>query len=156
MALRKPLVIVNGQVQQLQAGDTIAHPDAYSMTNGNASPVVICQVVYVSGANTVDLAQANALATADVLGLVADVSIAAASAGGIITDGKITATTAQWDVVTGQVGGLTAGAKYYVSPTTAGGLTTTAPTADGEVVAPVGQALSTTEFEIDKEHTILL
>lgn len=156
MAVRKPLVIVNGQVQQLQAGDTIEHPDLYSRTNNNAGAIVIGQAVYVDGAGTVDLAQADALSTSEVLGLVADVSIAAAASGGILTDGRLVATTTQWDAVTGQTGGLTPGAKYYLSAATAGMLTTTAPNVDGNVVAPVGKALSTTEMEINIEHTILL
>lgn len=156
MAVKKPLVITAGQVQQLQAGDTLEHPGLYNRTNNNASPITICQAVYVDGAGTVDLAQADALSTSEVLGLVYDASIAAAASGGILTDGKLTATTGQWDAVTGDVGGLTAGDRYYLDETTAGNITSTAPTADGDVVAPIGTALSTTEMEINIEHTILL
>lgn len=156
MAVKKPLVITNGQIQQIQAGDSLASENIYNRTNNNAGAIVIGQPVYVDGAGTVDLAQADALATANVLGLVADVSIAAAASGGIQTGGRLTATTGQWDAVTGQVGGLTPGAKYFLDPATAGMLTTTAPTTDGEVVAAVGEALSTTELEIDIDQTILL
>lgn len=156
MAVRKPLVQVAGQVQQLQAGDSIEHPDLYTRVNNNAGAIIIGQPVYVDGAGSVDLAQADALATAEVLGLVADVSIAAAASGGIATDGKLTATTGQWDVVTGETGGLTPGAKYFLDAATPGMLTQTAPQTDGEVIAPVIKALSTTEAEINIEHTILL
>lgn len=156
MAVKKPLVVTNGQVEQLQSGDSIEHPGILNRTNNNASPIVIGQAVYVDGAGTVDLAQADAASTTDVLGLVFDTSIAAAASGGITTDGVLTATTGEWDVVTGQVGGLTTGVKYWLSETTAGRLTTTAPTAVGDFVAPCGQALSTTEFEITIGHTIKL
>ena len=111
MAVKKPLVITNGQIQQLQAGDTIEHPGILNRTNNNAGAIVIGQAVYVDGAGTVDLAQADAAGTKDVLGLVVDTTIAAAAAGGVITTGILTATTGEWDAVTGQVGGLTSGAK---------------------------------------------
>ena len=156
MAIKKPLVITAGQIEQLQAGDSLASNDLVSRTNSNASPIIIGQAVYVDGAGTVDLAQANAVGTKNVLGLVADVSIASAASGGILTDGVLTATTGQWDAVTGQVGGLTAGAKYFLSASTAGGLTTTAPTVSGDYVAGIGQGLSTTEMEITISQTVRL
>lgn len=156
MAIKKPLVVTNGQVQQLQSGDSVEHPGLYNRVNSNAGAIVIGQPVYVDGAGSVDLAQADALATADVLGLVFDTSIASAASGGLLTDGRLVATTGEWDVVTGQVGGLTAGSTYFLDAATVGMLTTTAPVAVGEVVAPVGKALSTTELEINIDHTILL
>lgn len=156
MAIKKPLVVTAGQVQQLQSGDSLEHPGLYNRTNNNAGAMSICQAVYVDGAGTVDLAQADALGTSEVLGLVFDSTIAAAASGGILTDGRLEATTGEWDAVTGQVGGLTSGSRYYLDETTPGNLTTTAPVADGEVVAPVGVALSTTEMEINIDHTILL
>lgn len=156
MATKQPLVITAGQIEQLQAGDNLASADLFQRTNNNAGAIVIGQAVYVDGAGTVDLAQANAAGTKDVLGLVADTSIAAAVSGGIQTDGLLTATTGEWDTVTGQVGGLTAGSIYYLDPTTAGGLTATAPTTVGQFVCPVGRALSTTEMEITILITVLL
>jgi hypothetical protein len=156
MSVKKPLVVTNGQIEQLQSGDTIEHPGILNRTNNNAGSIVIGQAVFVDGAGSVDLAQADAASTTDVLGLVTDTSIAAAASGGIITSGVLTATTGEWDIVTGQVGGLTAGSKYWLDESTAGSLTTTAPTTAGEFVAPVGKALSTTEFEVDVDHTIKL
>lgn len=156
MAVKPPLVITAGQIEQLQAGDSVASADLFNRTNNNAGAIVIGQPVYVDGAGTVDLAQADILGTSNVLGLVADTSIAAATPGGIQTDGNLTATTGEWDVVTGQVGGLTAGVKYFLDPATAGMLTTTATTTLGEVVAPVGTAMSTTEMEITISHTVRL
>jgi hypothetical protein len=152
MALRKPLVINSGQIEQIQAGDTldavVAEVDVVSLTNNNASPIVIGSPVYTDGDSTVDLAQADASGTMEVLGLVAEASIAAAASGVIQTDGVLAATTGQWDTVAGTTGGLTAGAIYYLSSTTAGELTETAPTTTSEFVARVGKAISTTEMEI--------
>ncbi len=152
MTLRKPLVIVGGQVQQIQAGDTldavVSEVDLVNATNGNASPIVIGNAVYVDAASSVDLAQADASGTIEVLGLVKDVSIGAAASGSIQTDGIMAATTTQWDAIAGTTGGLTPGSVYYLDAATPGNLTETAPTSTGQFVVRVGKALSTTEMEI--------
>lgn len=160
MALRKPLVLVDGNVQQLQAGDTLdavaAEVDIVTMTNGNAGSIVIGTPVYPDSPGSVDLAQANASGTVNLLGFVKDATIVSAASGSIQTDGILAATTGQWDAVTGDTGGLTAGTVYWLDPTTAGKLTTTAPTSVGQYVVRVGQAISTTELEISIEPPILL
>lgn len=161
MANRKPLVIVDGLVRQMSSSDILDvqlnEVDFIPVTNGDAvAALVIGTPVYVSAADTVLQAQADDVATAEVLGLVSDVTIAAEAEGRVLTDGRLAATTAQWDAVTGEVGGLTAGSVYYVDPDTAGLITTTAPTADGDVVARVGKALSTTILEISINPPILL
>lgn len=160
MAARKPLVINAGQVEQLQAGDTldasVSEVDVTSETNDNASPIVIGMAVYAKSDGDVDLARANAQGTVQVEGLVRDTSIAAAASGIIQTDGVLTATTGQWDAVTGQSGGLTAGSPYYLSAATAGNITPTAPTSVGEFVVRVGLALSSTALDISIEPPIKL
>ncbi len=152
MATKKPLVITSGQIQQLQAGDTldaaVSEVDVVSMTNANAGPIVIGAPVYVSAAGSVDLAKADAAGTVQMLGLVKDTSIATSEAGIIQTDGVLVATTGQWDAVAGTTGGLAAGAAYYLDPDTAGLLTATAPTTAGDFVVRVGIALSTTDLDI--------
>ena len=160
MALRKPLVIKDGLIEQIQSGDTLdavcTEIDVVSMQNNNAGTIVIGMAVYVDGAGTVDLAQADAAATIEVLGLVQPATITAAASGYIVTDGVLTATTDQWDAVTGDVGGLTAGAVYYLDPDTPGLLTTTATTTVGEYVVRVGKAISTLALEISITQPILL
>lgn len=146
--IKKPLVITNGQLEQLQAGDRMGSDTLFNRTNVNAGALVIGTPVYVPSAGDVDKARANATATKDVLGLIADVSVPAATPGAVQTDGVLVATTTQWDAVTGQTGGLTPGSVYFLDAATAGKLTVTAPTADGEFVARVGLATSTTELEI--------
>ena len=64
----------------------------------------------------------------------------------IAVAGIVTATTTQWNAVTGGGSGLTPGAKYYLSGTTAGGLTTTVPSTNYLIF--MGTALSTTQLEL--------
>jgi len=160
MAARKPLVINGGQLEQLQAGDTldasVTEVDVISKTNDNASPIVIGNVVYSKSDGDVDLARANAQGTVQVLGLVRDASIASAAAGSIQTDGILTATTGEWDAVTGQSGGLTAGSAYYLSSATAGLLTPTAPTSAGTFVVRLGLSTSSTTLDISVQPPIKL
>ena len=156
MAQKKPIVLNNGQFEQLQTGDYLVSVDLPQLTNANASPIVIGTAVYSSASNTVDKARANAIGTTNVIGLVADPSIASASAGGVQIDGVLSATTGQWDAITGGTGGLTVGSFYYLSPTTAGLLTSTATTTTGEFSVSVGIALSTTELKIEIQQRIKL
>lgn len=152
MSLRKPLVIVDGRIRQIAAGDTvdaqISEVDVVNQQNNNAGAVIIGSPVYTDGAGTVDLAQADAVATVEVLGLVRALTIAAAASGAIQTDGILVATTAQWDVITGDIGGLTPGSVYFLDPDTAGKITKVAPTSVGDFVVRLGKAISTLELEI--------
>jgi len=152
MAAKKPLVITAGQIEQLQAGDTldasVSEVDVVSKTNDNAGAIVIGAPVYQKSNGNVDKGRANAQGTVQLLGLVRDVSIAAAASGIIQTDGILAATTGQWDAITGGSGGLTPGSPYYLDPATAGMLTVTAPTTVGQFVVRVGLATSTTEMDI--------
>jgi len=105
MALRKPLVMVAGQIQQLQAGDTlnaiVTEQEQIEMTA--TDNLVIGNAVYIDGDDSVDKAKADAAATTEVLGLCVNATVDAAANGSIATDGAIiTATRAQWDVVTGE------------------------------------------------------
>lgn len=160
MASRKPLVIVDGQIQQLQSSDvldaSVNEVDIVTKQNDNVASIIIAQAVHTKPNGNVDLAQADAGATVEVLGLVRDSSIAAAASGAIQTDGVLSATTGQWDTVTGETGGLTAGAVYYLDPSTPGNLTQTAPSTVGQFVVRVGRAISTTEMEISVSQPILL
>lgn len=153
MALRKPLAMIAGQIEQIDpAVDTLdavaSEVDLANLTNNNASPIVIGNATYTDAAGGVDLAKADAVATVEVVGLVRGASISAAANGDIQTDGILVATTTQWDAIAGTTGGLVAGTVYYLSPTTAGEITDTAPTAVGQFVLRIGIALSTTELEI--------
>jgi hypothetical protein len=162
MALVKPLVIsVGGQVQRLQAGDTLDVPalsggDVISLTNDEAGAVVIGAPVYSDATSGFKKGKADASGTKTIIGLVAQTSITNGVAGNIQLNGPLAATTGQWDAVTGQVGGLTFNTKYYLSAATAGLLTTTPPSTAGQYVCEVGTALSTTVMNIRIQEDILL
>lgn len=159
MAIRKPLVIVSGQIEQLQSGDQISGTSAastVSLTNDESGAVVCGTPVYSDAADGYKKARANATGTSLVIGLQQEASVAAAGTGTIQNDGVLPLTTAQWDAVTGDTGGLTFNSLYWLDPATAGKLTKTAPSTVGQLVCPVGRALSTTEMLINIQTTVLL
>lgn len=160
MSLKKPIVITDGQLEQLQSGDTldatVTDSNEINLTNNNASSINIGQPVYAESDGNVDLAQADAQGTVEVVGLVADETIGASETGQVITDGVLEATTAQWDDVTGDSGGLTAGDVYYLSAAEEGLLTTTAPSSTGNFVKKVGVALSDTQMQLAISQTVKL
>jgi hypothetical protein len=160
MAIYKPLVLINGQVAQLQSGDSIIAPqtggDVVVQTNDEATSIVICTPVYNDASDGVKKAKADAAAAKNVIGMVQATTIANGASGIIQVNGVLTATTAQWDVVTGQVGGLIQRTRYYLSGATAGMITDTAPSTAGQYVVEVGIALSATELKIDVSTPILL
>lgn len=109
--------------------------DSDVYTNGEASPITIGQAVYISGNNTVMLADNDVNAKDDPIGLVKDASIAAAASGVIFTNGQ----------AAGVLTGATAGTKYFLSDT-AGALTTTVPTGSGKNVVFMGYAKNATDL----------
>jgi hypothetical protein len=147
-ATRKALVLVGGEIQQLQSGDSLQGPvteiEQVQWTNGDAGNHVIGDVVYISAADTARKAKADAAGTKDAIAF-ATATISNGAVGGYQTSGVLAGLT-----------GLTAGAIYYLSAATAGAMTTTAPSTVGQYVVRLGIAISTTEFEIDIERSILL
>lgn len=153
MTVRKPLVIANGQIEQLQAGDTISVPDFVQQTAD--ATLIAGAAVYQSAADHVNKAQANALSTSQFTGL-AVAAITSGASGGIQNNGILAMTTTQWDAVAGTTGGLVFGQAYYLSPTTASFLTSTAPTTVGQTVVQVGIGISTTEILISTNPLVVL
>jgi hypothetical protein len=123
-------------------------------TNGEATSVAIGRAVYVSGTGQFKLANANSGSTYKAVALVSATSISSGVSGAVTYSGILTATTTQWDAVTGQTGGLTAGATYFLSNSTAGALTTTAPVSG--YVVPIGVAWSTTDLFINFQTPLQL
>lgn len=161
MASRIPLVVNAGQVQQLQSADTLSVPvftggDVLALTNDEAGAIPIGTPVYSDAATGVKKAKADATGTKSVLGLVSDTSITNATAGNIMLNGYLTATTGQWDTAFGTTGGLAFGTRYYLSATTSGLGTVTAPSTVGQYVVELGIAISTTVLKIDIKSPILL
>lgn len=156
MALKKPVVITDGEFEQLQAGDNLA--DADLLMRAFTTTALIGQVVYADSAGNVDLAQANAAGTSIVVGLATE-AVTAPASGAVQTDNVLALTTGQWDAVTGETGGLTVNKKYYLDDATAGMMLqddNLSSLGVGDYIVQIGKALSTTEFLIDIEKRILL
>ena len=159
MAVRKALVIVNGQIEQLQSADSLGGPFAeienLAQTSGESGGILAGMAVYSSAIDTVKKAEANASGTVEIIGLV-ESSITGTGAGTVQTSGVMSLTTTLWDAVAGTTGGLGYGVVYYLDPATAGKITSTAPTTAGQYVVRIGRAISTTELVIHIEQPILL
>jgi hypothetical protein len=148
MATRKPLVLVSGEIQQLQSGDTLgltSETGQATLTNSDAAAAAVGEIFYVFGADAVKKAKADAVATCTNNLWMATAVIGAGSTGVFQEDG----------VVTG-LSGLTPGAIYYLSAATAGAMTVTPPSTTGQYVVRLGTALSATEFMFSPERAILL
>lgn len=160
MALRKPLVLVSGEIAQLPAGDDIDAPFSgaieFSSVNDNAGAVVIGTPVYASAAGHFDKANATVAGTSKVIGLTTTTSVATSGVAQIACAGTMSATTAQWDaVVTGGSGGLVFNTNYYLD-TTAGKITTAPTTTVGQNNVFIGRGLSTTVMELGIRQPIPL
>lgn len=148
MATKKPLVITDGNLEQLQAGDNLAPvPNSLDVANGETIAILVGASTYIDSADTIKYANADSVDTKDAIGIcVAEIAIS--GSGTIQVDGLLTLTTAQWDIATGDTGGLTPGAVYFLSDVTHGRITKTATTTIGHYIVKMGIAVSTTDFEI--------
>lgn len=115
------------------------------------STVVPGQPLYLKQNGHVDLASAAAIGTARVAGICTKAASTGTSAE-YSPDGVVD--IADWTAIVGTAT-LTPGATYFLS-TTAGRLSTTAPTESGQVVIAVGTALTTTKLAIEIQLPILL
>lgn len=116
--------------------------DFDSRTNDNAGPITTGQLVYLKSSGNVDLARANAAATATAaLGVVFDASIASGIAGNIVVKvgSRITVPGATF----------TPGQPVYMSVAAAGGYTQVEPTGTTDYIVQVGEALSATVYRFE-------
>ena len=116
------------------------------------STIKIGYPLYLTGAGHVDPAKADVAGTTQVAGL----SLADVNAGvgcKYITEGRIERT--DWTEVAGTTN-LMVGVTYFLDASTAGRITTTAPTTAGQYVVRVGRAVSTTVLDIEIELPIRL
>lgn len=153
MAIRRPLVVITGEVQELPLADNLPD-DSQLLSRTFTSTVLPGEPVYVDGAGSVDQAQADALGTSDVLGI-APAAVTAAQPGNVVTDGVVTLTTGEWDAVAGTTGGLSPGAKYFLDPAVAGRVEEGSSAAATEYVVEIGEGLSTTEMHVRPRRRIL-
>lgn len=102
-----------------------------------AATLAAADVVYISAADTVDLA--------DVSG-----SGAASRVVGVIRTGGAAASTVEVtsDGIANGFSALTVGARYYADPATPGAVTATTPTGSGNTIVQIGYAKSATEMHL--------
>ena len=153
---KKPLVLTNGRVEELQASDEldlVNNLDLVNKVNGHPSSIVKGQPVYVNAVGQIDIAKADAALSANVIGLVRNDSIAAGASGQVQLQGQLY--MADWTAVTGSPD-LTVNSEYYLSPTNAGTLTTTPASTPGQFLAFVGFAVDAKTLMILWERPIRL
>lgn len=97
-------------------------------------------VVYLSAANTVSQAKADAAATSYAMGFAKAAALSSANVI-VVKNGSMSGFSA-----------LTAGARYFVSPTTAGQITATLPVGSGQSIVMVGYARSATQLDIQFQN----
>lgn len=120
---------------------TLDFSDCEPYTNGEASPITLGQVVYISANDTVMLADSSNPAKDNPVGIVGDASIAAAASGNICYDG----------VVVGALSGATAGDKYFLN--SSGALSTSIPAfGSGENVVFMGYAKNATDIHLQIQN----
>ena len=108
--------------------------------------------LYLTGAGHVNLAKADAGGTTQVVGL-AQADYTVGQACNYLTEGRIERT--DWTIVAGTAD-LSIGATYFLDPSAAGHITTTAPTTAGQFVVRVGRAVDARTLDIEIELPILL
>jgi hypothetical protein len=140
-AIASAMTIANGSIPVTANGiwtftnaiiGTISNSNTVQSTSTFTCPsgVAVRDTVYLTGSLAVDQADASVIATVPVIGFVK-------------TKPTATTCTLQYYGELSGFTGLTPAAKYYLS-LTAGGITTTAPSASGEIVQQVGIAISST------------
>lgn len=117
------------------------------------------------GADTLSLVAGETLAAGDLIyvdaagqAFKADADSSAKAAVGFVLAGVTAAASGTVYFGSGIIPGLTgltAGSLYYLS-STAGGVTTTAPTGTGKIQQPIGRALSATQLYFEPQSAILL
>ena len=137
---------------QNQLNDRLAV--SVTKTNNSGSTIIKGAPVYQTAtAGEIASARANSTSTCKVLGL-ALAAISNTASGSVQQQGQVTLTTGEWDAVCGTSGGLTAGTEYFLDPSTAGRLTSTAPTTAGQQVVYVGIAESTVILNLNPQPYI--
>lgn len=129
--------------------------DPFTQINGDVAPVVAGMPVAQPTTSLRRAVAGSGAALATVIGIVV-VGAAMTLPARALPQGVLTLPTAAWDAVTGGSGGLTPGARYYLDPSTLGGITTTPPSTSGQYLVVLGSAISTTTMLVNIEPPILL
>lgn len=162
MAIRAPLVIINGKIQELPVGDYIAGappgpqgppgsgiPDSTAIVAEDISPG---QAIYLDGSGELRLAQADSEMTGYAAGI-CTVGATAGNAASYVTEGLVA--LANWTVSVGTAS-LTPGTLYFLDPNNPGGMTEVSPTSSGQIVLVTGRATTGQILDLIFTQPVLL
>lgn len=149
MAIRKPLVITNGNLEQLQAGDNLAPiPNTLQLLNDKSVQIEAGSPICIELANIANTTKITDVNRKDAIALAINI-IPPNEINTFQVDGVLTLTTTQWDIVTEETGGLIPGAVYFLSESvTSGRISRTPPVITGNYIVRIGIAVNSTDFEI--------
>ena len=146
MAIRKPLVLHDGHIEQLQAGDRLAPvPNDTQLVNGETGIILAGQPVIID-----DTGNAKHTIATNGKGVIAFcvMDVAPASLGVFQIDGILSLTVEQWGDMTGESGGLRPGKIYFLDDSAISRMTRMAPTTVGHYIVKLGVAINKTDFTI--------
>jgi len=135
MAVRASKLTVYVDVGTSSGSSPVAQAGVYTL----GSPALVGAVVYLTSADTVDLASASGT-TPHVPAIGVIRSLQTHTSAVVATSGEV-----------GGYVGLTPGAVYYLSPSTAGELVTPAPLVSGQRVQRIGFARNSTTLVVDMD-----
>ena len=155
MALRRPIVVIQGRFQELPVGDGIEASAEFSgvrvVVNDQGATVSRCTPVYLSSPGKFKVADPTTLLHSRLIGLVASASIPQGFDGYVQRYGVLVATSDEWSGVTDTGTALSPMTKYFLSMET-GKITNVTPIESGSILVPVGFAMSETELELQIDN----
>lgn len=152
IAVKRDDLLTDDWTVQIEVLAASEENDDFTLSAQCDRTCTIGQPLYLKSNSTVDLAQADALATSRLCGLAISNANQYESVDYKYDD---VIQLSNWTSVT-DTQFLSVGETYYLSPTTAGKLTTIAPTLSGQLVVKVGTAFNSTALNLEIEPPILL
>lgn len=161
MAIRKPLVVIDGYIHQIPTSDMlfgVSEVDCVEVSHVGPDDIEPGFAVYVAGDGEVTRAQANVLGTANPIGLAKTFGTGTPDSRILVqVEGVLELSLTEWNIVTGDSMGLIPNELYYLNPALPrGSLTSVANTTSGQYLTVVGRALSATQLKIAIERAGLI
>lgn len=157
--MNRPLALQNGAIAELPPGsllECLCQGEGVELENRTPftipylSPVI---VGYGAGAGGMVLAQANSAALCLCVAIVTKDCLPGRTAVAQFA-GILEGTAPHWESIAQSPSGLLAGRSYWLSSTTAGKITDSPPTAQGEYLVEIGRALSPTRLFLSPQFPI--
>jgi len=147
--IKKPLVLNNGNLEQLQDCDRlIPVQNTLELLNDKSVQMEAGSPVCIELANIANTTKTSDIDRKDAIALACTI-VPSNELGIFQVDGKLTLTTTQWDIITEGIGGLLPGKVYFLAESaTSGKISHIPPSTLGHYIVKLGIAISTTEFQI--------